>query len=979
MPDIQYLNEHLLPRNVGHAAIILSFIAALVATIAYFLATQKEKNSQNTEGPTLPSKDAAAWQNLGRWAFGVHGIAVGTVIFSIFYVMVTKKFEYFYAHSHVDTELPFRYVFAAFWEGQEGSFLLWMFWHVVLGGWLILRNQHLARKDSRLSFENPVLASLASIQVFLGSMILGLHFGFGEYIIKWGSNPMLLLRETMDAPLFSQADYVGKLAASAKGLNPLLQNYWMTIHPPTLFLGFASTSIPFCFAIAGLWTKRFKEALKPALGWSLFSAAILGTGILMGGAWAYEALSFNGYWAWDPVENMSLVPWIVLVAGLHTHIVANATGHSVRATYGFYILTFLLTLYSTFLTRSGILGDTSAHAFTEMGLEWQLVLFQGFFLVGGLFLLFKNWKNIEVPEKEESITSREFWLFIGSLVLILSVVLMSFTTSIPVFNSILTYFSPSAKKFTAPVDVLGHYNKTQLWIAVFMGLLSATTQFLRFRETNFAKWQPTFLRHLAITSGLALGFTGLLLGWIDTRNWQFGLMLFAGVFTVMANLDYAFSFMRRNLKAAGSAISHVGFGVLVVGILAFGVNKKWISSNRFAMEGLINFTEDQFNKNVLLIKGAKLPMNGYLVSYDSDTTYLNRRDFTLTFRKQDLSKGTLENSANVRLLDSFTVHPYVLYDKKTGKIASTNPDTRHFLTYDVFSHLAALPPSEQDPEVGRQLEDSLHYHDMSVSMGETIQPEIENPKTPQYRVRLDGINPTPTHPKYKAEEKDVAIGIKMTFFVGKDSTFSAEPLVLLREDNIYQLPVTINQLGLRVKAGAEIFDKLFEQQKDLVYKDYVFSQGQTLKINGKDVTFEGVDASPKVDNFKMEAQDLAFSAKLKIKDNGLVGDKTERIFNAKPVFIIRGNKPIALKDDIAGLGMSFSIGKVNPDTKQITIEVAQTKPVKMPIAIAEDAPRTDYVVLEATINPGINLVWLGCILMLLGLSVAMIFRIRQRA
>ena len=969
MPDIQYLNENILPRQIGHAAIVLSFVAALVATISYFLATQKEKNgtqnAENTEG-------SASWQKLGRWAFGVHGVAVFIIIATIFSVMINKRFEYFYAHSHVDTELPFRYVFAAFWEGQEGSFLLWMFWHVGLGGWLILQN----RKGATGSFENPVLATLASIQVFLGSMVLGVHFGFGEHVIKWGSNPILLLRETMDAPLFSQADYVAKLAASAKGLNPLLQNYWMTIHPPTLFLGFASTSIPFCFAIAGLWTKRYTEWLKPAMKWALFSAVILGTGILMGGAWAYEALSFNGYWAWDPVENMSLVPWIVLIAGIHTHVVANATGHSIRATFGFYILTFLLVLYSTFLTRSGILGDTSAHAFTEMGLEWQLVLFQLFFLIGGLFLLFKNWSKIPQPEKEEAITSREFWLFIGSLVLILSVVLMSFTTSIPVFNSIITYFSPNAKKMTAPVDVVGHYNKTQIWIAIFMGFLSATTQYLRFRETNFAKWQPTFLKHLTVALGLSLGISLLFLGSLDSKKWDYWLMLFAGVFTVISNVDYAISFMRKNLKAAGSAVSHVGFGVLVVGILLSGVNKRWISSNRFAMEGLINFTEEQFNKNVLLIKGAKLPMNGYLVSYDSDTAYANRRDFTLTFRKQDLSaKSTgddLKNAQNVPLTDSFVVHPYVLYDKKTGKIASTNPDTRHFLTFDVFSHLAALPPSEQDPEIARQLEDSLHYHDMSLAINEVIQPQIENKRTPQYRVRLDGINATPTHPKYKAEEKDVAIGIKMTFFAGKDSIFKAEPLVLLREDNIYQLPVTINQLGLRVKAGAEIFDKLFEQQKNIQYKEYLFTQGQTLKINGKNVTFEGVDASPKVENFKLEAQDLAFGAKLTIKNE--VGNT----FNAKPIFVIRDNKPIALKDDIAALGMSFSIGKVNPETKQISIEVARILPTKMPISIAEDAPRTDYVVLEATINPGINLVWVGCILMLMGLAVAMVFRIRQK-
>jgi cytochrome c-type biogenesis protein CcmF len=335
--------------------------------------------------------------------------------------------------------------------------------------------------------------------------------------------------------------------------------------------------------------------------------------------------------------------------------------------------------------------------------------------------------------------------------------------------------------------------------------------------------------------------------------------------------------------------------------------------------------------------------------------------------KSDVSKGL----AGAIITDSFAAHPYILFDKKTGKVASPNPDTRHFLTYDVFSYIAALPPTEQDPEIARQTEDSLHYHDIEVGIGETVKPETENPQTAPYTVRLDKINPTPKHPKYIAEEKDVAIGVKMTFFAGKDSAFSAEPLVLLRENNIYQLPVTVNQLQIRVKAGADIFDKLFEQQKDLKYESYLFTQGQTQKINGQDVTFDGVDASPKVDNFKMEAQDLAFSAKLRVKSN-------EGEFNANPVFIIRGNKPIPLKDDVAALGMSFVIGKVNPDTKQITIEVAKMSAAKIPISIAEDAPRTDYIVLEATINPGINIVWLGCILMLLGLGIAMIFRIRQR-
>ena len=158
----------------------------------------------------------------------------------------------------------------------------------------------------------------------------------------------------MDAPIFAKADYATVI--KGQGLNPLLQNYWMTIHPPTLFLGFASTAVPFCYAVAGLWTGKHKEWLKPVLPWALFSGAILGTGILMGGAWAYEALSFGGYWAWDPVENMSLVPWLILIAGIHTNLISKNTG--IRSRVPIFFIYSLL--YSLCTPRSLLVVEYSA-------------------------------------------------------------------------------------------------------------------------------------------------------------------------------------------------------------------------------------------------------------------------------------------------------------------------------------------------------------------------------------------------------------------------------------------------------------------------------------------------------------------------------------------------------------------------------------------------------------------------------------------
>src|SRR5687767_11737206 len=120
--------------------------------------------------------------------------------------------------------------------------------------------------------------------------------------------------------------------------------------------------------------KKYGDWTKQALPWALFSLAVLGVGIMMGAAWAYESLTFGGYWAWDPVENASLVPWLILVAGVHTLLIYKHSGHSQRSTYLFLFLTFIFILYSTFLTRSGILGEASVHAFTDLGMNKQLYL-----------------------------------------------------------------------------------------------------------------------------------------------------------------------------------------------------------------------------------------------------------------------------------------------------------------------------------------------------------------------------------------------------------------------------------------------------------------------------------------------------------------------------------------------------------------------------------------------------------------------------
>ena len=198
---------------------------------------------------------------------------------------------------------------------------------------------------------------------------------------------------------------------------------------------------------------------------------VLGVGILMGGAWAYEALSFGGFWAWDPVENASLVPWLTLVGGAHLMMIQRNKGTALVGVYVLIFLTFILILYSTFLTRSGILGNASVHAFTDLGMSGQLLVYLLAYVVMAFALLAYHYKHIPKAAKEEETWSREFWMFIGALVLLISAFQISFTTSIPVINKVFgTNMAP-------PIDPIEHYNSWQIPFAILTLFFMGFTQF----------------------------------------------------------------------------------------------------------------------------------------------------------------------------------------------------------------------------------------------------------------------------------------------------------------------------------------------------------------------------------------------------------------------------------------------------------------------------------------------------------------------
>ena len=355
---MNYFGEHLLPGKLGHFFLLLSLITSLGAAVCYFLSVQRS-SFMNRSGVNGPLTVNPVYRKLGKIFFITQAFSVFAVFGILFYLISNHYFEYKYVWQHSCLSLEPKYLLSCFWEGQEGSFLLWSIWHCVIGLIFIWREK---------TWEAPVMTIVSFAQLMLATMIIGVTV-FGN---SFGSNPFVLLRNTdvlNNAPAFfdmagqMRQDYM-TLIKDGNDLNPLLQNYWMVIHPPVLFLGFASAIIPFAFAVGGLWTRRFSEMTKPALPWALFSAGILGLGIMMGAAWAYESLNFGGYWAWDPVENASLVPWLVLVAGIHTLVIYRHTGNALRATNLFFILGFLLAIVSR---KTGVNSQ-----------EWKLFVGTGF-------------------------------------------------------------------------------------------------------------------------------------------------------------------------------------------------------------------------------------------------------------------------------------------------------------------------------------------------------------------------------------------------------------------------------------------------------------------------------------------------------------------------------------------------------------------------------------------------------------------------
>ncbi len=489
--------------NLGQILNWVSFLAALVSGLAWLAAM----------GGRESAVKGARVAFFVQWA----GYVAATVV--LFGLLFQHQFQYQYVAQYSSRTMEWYYIFAAFWGGQEGTFMLWAMITASLG--LVVMRQRSELTSAAMFFLNLALVMLGLVTVMRG--------------------PFLLFPG-------------GRVPVDGQGLNPLLQDPWMTIHPPVLFTGFSSLVVPFAWAMAGLVRKDWDGWLKVALPWVAFSTGILATGFIMGGVWAYKVLGWGGYWGWDPVENGSFIPWLSNVALLHGLLVQRASGSLRKTNFFLAVTSYVLVLYASFLTRSGVLADFSVHSFVNLGLNGFLLSF--LFVVMGVGYGTWLWRLRDMPGPRWPVGafSRDSMMWLGQIVLMLMAALIAIGMSAPLITKL---FGPPSNVQTS------YYNLVNAPLAVALGLLIGLAPLMRWRQQ-----EPDALLKAAWPSLLvaAIGAVAAVL-W-GVRDVRAVGIIFASLWALGANVIVTIRGFRASWKHGIGFLAHTGVAILLIGVIA---------------------------------------------------------------------------------------------------------------------------------------------------------------------------------------------------------------------------------------------------------------------------------------------------------------------------------------------------------------------------------------------------------------------------
>ncbi len=450
--------------------------------------------------------------------------------------LLQPDFSLTYVVGHVSRDLPTAYKVAALWAGQEGTLLLWALLlqiaaHGLLGG-------------SAETLERRRLA--ASLVTALAALMVGLLLIRSPFALVSGAAP-----------------------EDGQGLNPLLRNPWMIIHPPVLFVGYALLAVPCAMAVAAFWRREPELWIAESRAWLLAAWVALGAGMMLGAYWAYVTLGWGGFWAWDPVENSSLVPWLYATALLHGARVQQKTGAFAVANYVTAATGLLTVLYGSYLTRSGVLGDFSVHSFESLGADYNAawLVLMAVPLAAVLVALLSRRKAVAVMElpDESGTLGMAVWLLLGMATMVL------IGMSAPLITKLLGEAQAVQPSF---------YNRTQsVLFIVAAGLL-----YMVLRPAKL--WQQILVAGLA---GLAAAMVVKTIQPSYQGAARVGLILLGGgcgVMVAVSLLKLLGSLPLRAWPAVGAALAHAGAAVMVLGAVLSGPGKaarcsRWPKAGRW--------------------------------------------------------------------------------------------------------------------------------------------------------------------------------------------------------------------------------------------------------------------------------------------------------------------------------------------------------------------------------------------------------------
>jgi len=536
-------------------------------------APRKKKKAPPAPAPAAPDRGILAAR---RFFYATSAcVVVGSACLWALIFQQEYVVRYIWKNSY--DALPFGYRFASFWADQEGTFFLWGLYNAILGTLLIRK----ATVDERwvMPFFTLVNVSLFTLLCFMNPF----------WMI-----PAKEIRDQLSATApaevlkFLPTDFWGHVAyyfgwarywpiTDGKGLNESLQNFWMVIHPPTLFVGYSSMIIPGCFAMGALMRRDYDGWVSRAMPWLAFSWAVLATGIFLGAYWAYETLGWGGYWSWDPVENSSIVPWVVGTALFHGLLAQQARGNYKQANLFLGLMATATVLLGSFLVRSGVLSE-SVHAFATPQKSVFITLTAVMVVWAALSLAVWTWRfrDIQAEIAYETLWERHFGFFLGLIVLCATALVILFGVFfVPV---LLPLF------MTRKIDIPYYfYNQALIPVMFVTVILMALTPLMPWRQVRERPLKPFDKLILALVVAVTLFFAmGAVVAWRggfrihdaggepflkapnDFAYLAFSLLIGVAALTTLVCLNRA---RRGGWLNTGPWIAHLGFLVMLFGVV----------------------------------------------------------------------------------------------------------------------------------------------------------------------------------------------------------------------------------------------------------------------------------------------------------------------------------------------------------------------------------------------------------------------------